>query len=130
VKAVPGKTIIQIPAEEQDQMLRELRTARYGSLLPLHVLLLSASGRSPTEIASFMFCSRSSVYRIVRDYLKGARQRAAQQQHRREEEEDPFAEQSQYIPSLKRSLLSLVKRPRSPSAGAAPVGAARCFRCS
>jgi len=49
-------------------MLGELRRARYGYLLALHVLLLCAAGRTPTEIATFLFCSRSSVYRIVNAY--------------------------------------------------------------
>src|SRR5439155_11227556 len=45
-----------------------LRRARYGYLLALHVLLLCAAGRNPTEIAAFLFCSRSSIYRSVRLY--------------------------------------------------------------
>ena len=49
-------------------MLSQLRQARYGYLLALHVLLLCAAGRTPTEIAAFLFCSRSSVYRIVTAY--------------------------------------------------------------
>lgn len=49
-------------------MLSQLRQARYGYLLALHVLLLCAASRTPTEIAAFLFCSRSSVYRIVAAY--------------------------------------------------------------
>jgi transposase len=52
-------------------MLAELRRARYGYLLALHVVLLCAAGRSPTEIAAVLFCSRSSVYRVVKAYRKG-----------------------------------------------------------
>jgi putative transposase len=37
-------------------------------VLALHVLLLCAAGRTPTEIAAFLFCSRTSVYRIVKAY--------------------------------------------------------------
>src|SRR5215831_11334896 len=48
-----------------------LRRARYGYLLAFHILLLCAAGRTPTEIAVFLFCSRSSVYRIVRAYRTG-----------------------------------------------------------
>jgi hypothetical protein len=59
--SVPGKTILEIPVAEQAQMLRELRAARYGYLLALHVLLLCAEGHTPSEIAEFLFCSRSSV---------------------------------------------------------------------
>jgi putative transposase len=44
---------------------------RYGYLLAFHILLLCAAGRTPTEIAAFLFCSRSSVYRIVRAYRAG-----------------------------------------------------------
>src|SRR5688572_1725080 len=54
-------------------MLSQLRQARYGYLLALQVLLLCAAGRTPTEIAAFLFCSRSSVYRIVRAYRQGTR---------------------------------------------------------
>lgn len=52
-------------------MLAELRRARYGYLLALHLLLLCAAGRSPTEIAAVLFCSRSSIYRVVKAYRKG-----------------------------------------------------------
>ena len=46
--------------------------ARYGYLLAFHILLLCAAGRTPTEIAAFLLCSRSSVYRIVRAYRAGS----------------------------------------------------------
>src|SRR5438876_420833 len=49
-----------------------LRRARYGYLLAFHIILLCAAGRNPTEIAAFLFCSRSSVYRIVRAYRTGS----------------------------------------------------------
>jgi hypothetical protein len=57
-KLRPGETILEIPIREQEQMLRELRAARYGHLLAIHVLLLCARGKTPTEIAEFLFCSR------------------------------------------------------------------------
>jgi transposase len=69
---MPGRTLLEISAQEQAQMLAALRRARYGYLLALHVLLLCAAGRNPTEIAAFLFCSRSGVYRIVRLYHAGA----------------------------------------------------------
>ena len=65
---MPGATILDIPQSEQDWMLAEVRRARYGYVLALHVLLLCAAGRTPTEIATVLFCSRSSVYRIVNAY--------------------------------------------------------------
>ena len=60
-----GSTILDIPPQEQAGMLAELRHARYGAVLAVPVLLLCAAGRTPTEIATVLFCSRTSVYRIV-----------------------------------------------------------------
>src|ERR687895_935391 len=68
---MPGTTILDIPQQEQEQMLAALRRARYGYLLALHILLLCAAGRAPTDIAVVLFCSRSSVYRTVRAYRQG-----------------------------------------------------------
>jgi hypothetical protein len=68
---MPTTTILDIPQPEQAQMLAALRRARYGYLLALHILLLCAAGRHPTAIAAVLFCSRSSVYRIVRLYRAG-----------------------------------------------------------
>jgi transposase len=68
---VPRTTIVEIPPTEQAQMLTELRRVRYGYLLGLHILLLCAAQRSPTEIAAVLFCSRSTVYRVVAAYGAG-----------------------------------------------------------
>ncbi len=68
---MPGKTILDIPSEEQERMLSQLRQARYGYLLGLHILLLCAKGHTPSEIADSLFCSRSSVYRTVAAYQSG-----------------------------------------------------------
>jgi putative transposase len=101
---VPRPTIVEIPLEEQERMRAELRRARYGYLLALHLLLLCAAGRTPSEVASVLFCSRSSVYRIVRAYRAGtlsfdeSSERAAQQRRRRV-----------LTPSLKRSVHALLK---------------------
>ena len=65
---MPGSTILDVPQHEQEWRLAELRRARYGYLLALHVLLLCVAGRTPTEIATVLFCARSSVYRIVNAY--------------------------------------------------------------
>ena len=65
---MPKTTLLDIPPAEQAQMLAALRRARYGSLLALHVLLLWTAGHTPTEIATVLCCSRSSVYRIIRLY--------------------------------------------------------------
>lgn len=69
---MPSTTLLEIPPAEQVQMRAILRRARYGYLLAFHILLLCAAGRNPTEIAAFLLCSRSSVYRIVRAYRTGS----------------------------------------------------------
>ena len=69
---MPSTTLLEIPPAEQVQMRAVLRRTRYGYLLAFHILLLCAAGRTPTEIAAFLFCSRSSVYRIVRAYRAGS----------------------------------------------------------
>jgi len=103
---VPGTTIIDIPYSEQEQLLFELRRARYGYWLALHILLLCAAGYSPTQIAAVLFCSRSSVYRAVNAYRAGALAGLT-------ETETPPRTGS-LTPSLRRSLLALLKR--TPSA--------------
>ncbi len=103
---MPGKTILEIPESEQAAMLKELRAARYGYLLALHILLLCAQGRTPSAIATFLFCSRSSVYRVVAAYEGGARwltEVAA---------DGGLPRRSR---SLKRSLVAIIKRAPSSS---------------
>jgi putative transposase len=68
---MPKSTFVDIPPEERRQMVAALRRARYGYLLALQILLLCAVGRTPTEIAAVLFCSRSSVYRTARTYREG-----------------------------------------------------------
>jgi len=98
---VPGSTILDIPQYEQEGMRAELRRTRYGYLLALHVLRLCAAGRTPTEIAPFLCCSRSSVYRIVNAYHAHLLA-------------DLFAtpptKAAWLSPSLRRSLRALLKR--------------------
>jgi len=98
---VPGATILDIPQSEQDWMLAEVRRARYGYVLALHVLLLCAAGRTPTEIATVLFCSRSSVYRIVTAYCA---------QRLDALRDEPTAKGSWLTPSLRRSLLALLSK--------------------
>ena len=69
---MPATTLLEMPPQEQAQMRAILRRTRYGYLLAFHILLLCAAGRNPTEIAAVLFCSRSSVYRIVRAYRTGS----------------------------------------------------------
>lgn len=101
---MPRTTIVEIPLVEQARMRAELRRARYGYLLALHLLLLCAAGRTPSEVATVLFCSRSSVYRVVRAYRAGALGF--------EEISEPGSQQRRLrllTPSLKRSVLALLK---------------------
>jgi transposase len=101
---VPRTTIVEIPVVEQALMLAEWRRARYGYLLALHLLLLCAAGRPPSEIAAVLFCSRSSGYRVARAYRAGTFTC-----------DDPTEENTRrrrwrsLTPSRKRSVLALLK---------------------
>jgi transposase len=102
---MPSTTLLEIPPEEQAQMRAILRRARYGSLLAFHIVLLCAAGRTPTEIAAFLFCLRSSVYRIVRAYRTGSLGRHLDQEGPRSVAVQP----SVLMPWLTRSLGVLLK---------------------
>jgi transposase len=100
---VPRTTIVEIPPAEQARMLAELRRARYGYLLTLQVLLLCAAGRTPTEIAAVLFCSRSTVYRVVTAY------RAGRSGEGGEEEPDTSPPPPRILsPALTRSVLAIL----------------------
>ncbi len=103
---MPGKTILEIPEDEQAHMLTELRQARYSYLLALHILLLCAKGRTPSEIADFLFCSRSSVYRTVEAYRRG--RLSAVPTPARDGSDEGRRRPS--MSSLTRSLLAIIKR--------------------
>ena len=106
---MPQKTILEIPLLEQAQMRSSLRQARYGYLLGLHILLLCAAGHTPTEIASFLFCSRSSVYRTVAAYRRGKFASC-----RTDDEQTAETAPAPPLRSWQRSLLCLLKQ--TPSA--------------
>ena len=102
---MPKNTFVDIPQEEQHQMLAALRRARYGYLLALHILLLCATGRKPTMIAAVLFCSRSSVYRTVQAYRAGALGLEHDEQGRL----IPPVRTTVLVPTLRRSMLALLK---------------------
>ena len=104
---MPKSTFVEIPAEEQAQMLVALRRARYGSWLGLHILLWCAAGRHPTDIAAVLFCSRSSVYRTVRAYRAGTLGLEPDDNGRLR----PPTHTTVLVPTLRRSLLALLKAP-------------------
>jgi transposase len=68
---VPKTTIVDMPPVEQAHILAEVRRARPGYGLALHILLLCAAQRTPTEIAAVLCCSRTTVYRVVTAYRAG-----------------------------------------------------------
>ena len=103
---MPSTTFLEIPPEEQAQMRAVLRRARYGYLLAFHILLLCAAGRNPTEIAAVLFCSRSSVYRIVRAYRTGSLGLRVDQEGRL----SIAVQTSILVPWLTRSLGAMLKK--------------------
>ena len=96
-----GSTILDIPPQEQEWRLAELRHARRGCVLTVHVLLLCAAGRTPTESATVLFCSRTSGYGIVNAYHTQVRAAHLDQ---------PLPAVGGLTPSVRRSLLAVLKR--------------------
>jgi hypothetical protein len=102
---MPKCTLVAIPEEEQAQMLAVLRRARYGYLLALHILLLCAAKRTPTDIAAVLFCSRSSVYRTVQAYRTGA----LGWEHNEQGQLLPPVRTTVLLPTFRRSLVALLR---------------------
>jgi putative transposase len=102
---MPKCTFVEMPPEEHMQMLAALRRARYGYLLALHILLLCAAGRPPTDIAAILLCSRSSVYRTVRAYRAGT----LGLEHDDHGQLAPPVRTTVLLPTLWRSLVALLK---------------------
>ena len=113
-------TFVEVPPAEQAQMLTALRRARYGSLLALHLLLLCAAGPTPTDIATALFCSRSSVYRTVHAYRKGT----LGWEHDAQGQLLPPLRTTVLLPTLRRSLVACSKLPHGRIGGAARAGVA------
>ncbi len=106
---MPRTTIGDLSPAEQAHLLAEVRRARYGYLLALHILLLCAAQRSPTEIATVLFGSRSTVYGVVRAYRAGELEGIGE-----EDVASPLARRPVLGPALKRSeLASLHAVPRA-----------------
>src|SRR5688572_3085775 len=102
---MPKSTFVELSPAEHRQILAALRRARYGYLLALHILLLCAAGRAPTDIAVVLFCSRSSVYRTVRAYRQGTLGWEQDAQGRLL----PPLRTTVLLPTLRRSLVALLK---------------------
>jgi hypothetical protein len=104
---MPKSTSLVISLEVQAPMLAALRRARYGYVLALHMVLLCAAGRTPTDIAAVLFCSRSGVYRTVRAYRTGTLGIEPDDAGRL----SPPLRTSVLVQTLRRSLLALLKVP-------------------
>jgi transposase len=98
---VPTQILIEIDPEEQARFRAELRRARHGRWLALHILLLLALHRSPSEIAAVLLCARSTVSAVARDWQQGRRWTA-------ESNRAPWP--PSLTPSLQRSLLALLQK--------------------
>ncbi len=103
---MPRTTIVDLPPAEQAHILAELCRARYGYLLALHILLLCAAQRSPTEIAAVLFCSRSTVYRVVKAYRAGQLGGLAEGEEAGQER--PQRRLTVLSPALQRSVLAIL----------------------
>jgi transposase len=73
---VPTQIVIEMSPQEQAHLLAELRRARRGRWLTLHIVLLLALRHSPSEIATFLLCARSTVYGAAYDWQIGRRGQA------------------------------------------------------
>jgi transposase len=102
---VPSPIVVNLNSSEQAHLREQMRRLRrLCPLLRLHILLLLAQGRTPTEIADGLLCSRSSVYEVARAWRQGWRPG-------RTEEPEETASVLAFIPSIRRSLLALLAKP-------------------
>ena len=57
------------PQVRKDLIIEMKREAKPGRRLRMHIALLASDGRSPTEIARVLFCSRTTVYAVVSRFV-------------------------------------------------------------
>jgi transposase len=102
---VPSPIVLNLSSSEQTYLRERMRRLRLlCPLLRLHILLLLAQQRSPTEIANWLLCSRSSVYEVAAAWRQGWR--PGQPDQAAEVDSSLFL-----APSLQRSLLVLLQKP-------------------
>jgi putative transposase len=102
---VPSPIIVNLNSSEQARLREQMRRLRLlCPLLRLHILLLLAQERTPTEIADWLLCSRSSIYEVARAWRQGWRPGWT-------EESEETASALAWMPSLRRSLLALLAKP-------------------
>ena len=70
--AVSSAVLLPLSSSEQTYLREQIRRLRLlCPLLRLHILLLSAQQRSPTEMANWLLCSPSSVYEVAAAWRQG-----------------------------------------------------------
>ena len=57
------------PQVRKDLIIEMKREAKPSRRLRMHIALLASDGRSPTEIARVLFCSRTTVYAVVSRFV-------------------------------------------------------------
>ena len=103
---MPRTTIIEMAPEEQAHILAEVRRARHGYVLALQILLLCAAQQTPTEIAAVLYCSRTTVYRVVKAYRAGQGVGWVQEEERGQT--GPPRPLTVLAPALTRAVLAIV----------------------
>lgn len=67
------ESIIIAPQERKSLIIDMKREMKPSRRLRMHITLLAADGRSPTEISRALFCSRTTVYSIVGRFVREGR---------------------------------------------------------
>ena len=101
---MPASIVVELSAGEQARLREQMRRLRLlCPVLRLHILLLLARHRSPTEIADWLLCSRSSVYEVAHGWRQGWRPAQS-------EKAQGSISAMILAPSLRRSLLALLSK--------------------
>jgi putative transposase len=67
------ESISLTPQQRKDLIIEMKRERKPSRRLRMHIVLLTSDGRSPTEIARVLFCSRTTVYAIASRLLREGR---------------------------------------------------------
>ena len=67
------ESISLTPQQRKDLILRMKRETKPSRRLRMHIVLLASDGRSPTEIARVLYCSRTTIYAISSRFLREGR---------------------------------------------------------
>ena len=67
------QNIIIAPQQRNSLIQKMKREVKPSRRLMMHIALLAADGRSPTEISRTLFCSRTTVYTVASRFLREGR---------------------------------------------------------